>query len=176
MKHLKKFNESYIHKEEGFDNIFYQRDDQGRSIELKDGINELNKRNNNFSPFIIKDLFIDFFDEELITNMEINKIYKKVKGEKIIKGKKTYSDYIFYTIEVYFKLSNEYSKKYYKLREDYLKEREEIRSILYHHYGHKSLNTDLSKFNLFDTVDVGREIFFNRNKDKIDFWSKALWL
>ena len=40
-------------------------------MELKDKIEELNNHNNNFDPYIIKDLFIDLFDDGLVEDIEI---------------------------------------------------------------------------------------------------------
>jgi hypothetical protein len=176
MKFLKNYKLFESYSEPGFDKIFFQRDSD---IELKSWISELNNHNNNFDPYIIKDLFIDFFDDDLIRDMEVNKLYKKVESTRTIKGITKPASYIIYIIDVNFKLNNEYSDKFYELRKKYLKERDEIRNILYYHYGHKSLNTklgDLDEYNLLDGVDLGRDIIFKNNNVGFDLWSKALWL
>jgi hypothetical protein len=143
---------------------------------LTSKLSELNNYNGNFSPLIIKDLLIDFFDDDLIENIEINKFYRKGKRTKLISGIESNANYIIYSIEVKIELNNEYSDKFYKLREDYLRERDKARYRLHENYGHKSLNYGLSNFIIFDKIETTRNIFFSRNRDYFDLFSKALWL
>lgn len=143
---------------------------------MRDRIEELNNYNNNFDPYIIKDLFIDFFDDDLIEHIEINKLYKKENSIKTIKGVTKPANYINYVITINFKLNNQYSDKFYRIRKRYLEERDNIRDIIYYHYGHKSLNYGLSQWNLYDTEKVNGDNFFKRNEDYFDLWSKSLWL
>lgn len=185
MNFIKSYKIFESYSEPGFDNIFFNIGSKSslkgmagkvEAIEYAAQIKELNNKNNNFNPYIIKDLFIDFFDDNLIIDMEINKIYKKVT--RLTAGHKP-SSYLIYIIDVNFKLNNEYSDKFYQLRKKYLKERDEIRNIIYYHYGHKSLNTklgDINEYNLLQTVNLGRDIYYRNNDVGFDLYSKAIWL
>lgn len=79
MKFIKDYKLFESYSESGFNKIFFQR---GFDAELKDKIEELNNHNNNFDPYIIKDLFIDLFDDGLVEDIEIIKIYKKEESKK----------------------------------------------------------------------------------------------
>lgn len=167
MEFIKSYKLFESYSESGFDNILFYNFD----IE-KHFIKELNNHNNNFNPKIIKDLFIEFFDDHLIEDIKVNKIYKKVETTKTIKGVTKTTSYITYVIHINLKLNDKFSDKFYELRKKYLKERDEIRDILHEHFNHNSLNYGLSKYSLYNNNNY----FFERNEDSFDLWSKSLWL
>ena len=188
MKYLK-FFENYKEVDNLFDNIYYQQS-HGDSLTFSWGdfrsqfkvdqlLRTLNEKNNNFDPRIIKDFFIEYYDEYLITDQEMNKVYNLTKSTSTTNGVTKDAWYISYTIQVIFNLNNDSSEKYLKLRSKYLKERDEIREILENHYNHKSLNCDLNIWNYGDketVYDNGSSEIFKKNKDKFDLWAKSHFL
>jgi hypothetical protein len=166
MKFIKNYKLFESYSETGFDNIY------NYSYIENSLIKEINNHNNNFNPNIIKDLFIEFIDNHLIEDIVINKIYEKVESTKINKGITKPASYIRYVIKINFKLNDKYSDKFYELRKEYLKERDEIRDILREHFNHKSLNSGLSEYTLYNNDNY----IFTRNKDSFDLFSKCLWL
>jgi len=138
-----------------------------------DVVKKLNDKNNNIEPSIIKDLFIDLFDDEIISNIEVKKFYYVRNYQN---SEKKYAGYV---LEVKIEFSdNIYNEDNIKDRNLYLEKRGEVLKDIEDHLNHKSLNQNLSKWNINDgdTDGMGwrRNEFFKNIYDEFDLWGLSL--
>ena len=174
MKYISKINENIWDpkeaREPGFDEIFLEfesfrsvRDTPIYNYQIKN----LNDNNNNFDPSLIMQLFIDFYDNSLILEDKITKIYKVgIQNDRY---------HLSYKIEVNFTIEDKYSDKILNLRKSYLEERNSNLDTLYRYYGHRSLNQKLNYYNAFYKLASWSTEFLNK-EDKFDLFSKFLFL
>lgn len=169
MKYLKKYN-LFESIDNQFDEVRKSRkhgSEYEGDIELitDDVIEKLNNKNENFRPSIIKDLFIDLFDDDILEKIEVIKTYGV---EKYQRSSEKYINYVI-NAKIYFR-DNTFTKENREKREKYLEKREEVFEILKDYYGHKNLNSRLSKWNF----DDNRLMSFRNSFDEIDLWSLSL--
>ena len=139
-----------------------------------DVVKKLNDKNSNIDPSIIKDLFIDLFDDDIISNIEVSKIYHVRNYQD---SEKKYAGYVL-QVRVEFS-DNSYNEENLKNRAIYMKRREEVTQILKYDLHHKNLNHHLSKWNINDTVYGGGHYLHHMYSlkyqyDEFDLWGLSL--
>lgn len=137
-----------------------------------DVLKKLNDINNNLDPSIIKDIFIDFFDDEIISNIYVTKEYM-VNNYKDSEDK--YASYVL-TVKLMFS-KNIYNDDNIKDRNLYLEKRSELLQDIDEHLNHRSLNQKLSKWNINDCDNdftFRRNEFFKNTFDEFDLWGLSL--
>jgi hypothetical protein len=130
-----------------------------------DVVKKLNYKNNNIDPSIIKDLFLDLFDDDVISNIEVKKIYH-VNNYK--NSEKKYAGYVL-KVKVEFS-DNIYNEENLKNRALYMERRDEVIQIITYDLHHRNLNYHLSKWNI---NDMSYSILEN-TYDEFDLWSLSL--
>ena len=164
MKHIKGFKlfESVDSQFDVVNKVNY------KELMTDDVVNKLNDKNGNINPLLVKDLFIDLFDEDIINNFNFSKFYYVKKYSEDSEDK-----YIYYVIQIrIFFSDNRFTKENCEKREKYLEKREEVFEILKDYYGHKNLNSRLSKWNISDHERLTS--VFDNSFDEIDLWGLAL--
>ena len=165
-----------------FDGVYKSRkhgSEYDGDIELitDDIIEKLNNKNENFKPSIIKDLFIDLFDDDILSHIKFTKYYY-VENYITATGRKSKKKYIKYIIivEPYFTEScNNHSKESCQKRTRYLEKRDEVIEILDEYYNHRNLNTSLSPYNIYDTTFIDYYNHpFKKINDKFDLCCSSL--
>jgi hypothetical protein len=143
-------------------------------------IKELNDINGNFYPDYIEYALIDLMDDGFISDIKFSKNYSLEKTYKQVNDVKKDAYYLKYVIyvDISFKKLDSYEsdKKYRKI---YLDKRDELSTQLYRTFDHRVLNSELSKWNAFDTVRIwgNDRPVFERISDRFDIWPpKFLWL
>lgn len=176
LRYLKKYN-LFESIDSQFDAVYKSRKHGSKydgDIELitYDIIEKLNNKNGNFKPSIIKDLFIDLFDDDVLEKIEFLKTYsvERYEGSFATPRSNKYIRYVI-TAKIYFK-DNRFTKENCEKREKYLEKREEVFEVLKDYYGHKNLNSRLSKWNIFD--DDRLTSVFRNSFDEIDLWGLSL--
>ena len=139
-----------------------------------DVVKKLNDKNSNIDPSIIKDLFIDLFDDGIISNIEVSKIYHV---RNYVDSEKKYAGYVL-QVRVEFS-DNNYNEENLKNRAIYMKRREEVTQIITYDLHHRNLNHHLSKWNINDKEYGDERYLYHidilRNKyDEFDLWSLSL--
>lgn len=164
-----------------FDEVYKSRrhgSEYDGDVELitDDIIEKLNNKNGNFKPSIIKDLFIDLFDDDILSHIKFTKSYY-VENYITPTGRKSKNKYVKYiiTVEPYFTEScNNYSKESCQKRTRYLEKRAEVIDILDEYYNHRNLNRSLSPYNIYDTIAMIRFNSFKLINDKFDLCCSSL--
>lgn len=165
MKHIKGFK-LFESVDSQFDAV--NKVNNYKELMTDDVVNKLNDKNGNINPLLVKDLFIDLFDEDIINNFNFSKFYYVKKYSEDSEDK-----YIYYVIQIRIDFSdNRFTKENCEKREKYLEKREEVFEILKDHYGHKNLNSRLSKWNISDHERLTS--VFDNSFDEIDLWGLAL--
>jgi hypothetical protein len=184
MKHLKTYRlfES-ISIDDNFDKVIRVNRNDGDELLTDEVIEKLNNKNGNLDPNIIKDLFLDLIDDDILSKVEVKKMYGVNNYNKVSKNK--YANYLI-KIYVYFTEScNNVSELSDEKRERYLEERSKIISIIRESLDHNNLNSKLSSWNIKDCPGYagtlaripsrfGEQLTYRNDYDEMDLWSESL--
>jgi hypothetical protein len=82
MKHLKIYRlfES-ISIDDNFDKVIRVNRNDGDELLTDEVIEKLNNKNGNLDPNIIKDLFLDLIDDDILSKVEVKKMYEVSKNK-----------------------------------------------------------------------------------------------
>lgn len=134
----------------------------------------LNESQRWISPCPAIDDKFDLFDDDIISNIEVSKIYHVRNYQD---SEKKYAGYVL-QVRVEFS-DNSYNEENLKNRAIYMKRREEVTQILKYDLHHKNLNHHLSKWNINDTGYGGGHYLHHidileNTYDEFDLWGLSL--